>query len=461
MHRLHHQLFLLLLIMTGRIVDSVYNGVAILGGGLAGLMASRRLRSLGIDSFILEAKRRPGGRLQTLDYGQSHVEAGPVSFGDAEPLINGLVNQFRLETVPSKLPHGERPVYQWQGQFHHWRDLPGLSTMEAEAGSDFATFLKFARNDILKLVHEPTVWPADLMALDRIPISAYLRSVGVSDSAAEAIQRGLLGLCQPNASALVSLIFAAQYKDSTRFSALRDGNDRLATAMAEDAQVHYGANVTHVELGKDGVTIKYWQGGMKKKLVAPVAICTIPFSALRQIEIVGISNEKQEVIDRLPYTSVDKNYFRAALWPKPAALGSRVAVISDVSVPLWIENPTWSQETSQILEVHHVGDLPLDIQSFGRKSLQEIFGEDFCFGLSYLGGVGWSGTEGAYAAYPRGNFIRYFNAARRREGPLLFAGEHTAWRLASMEGALQSGLQAADQAERMLRNGLATMFHRL
>lgn len=116
------------------------------------------------------------------------------------------------------------------------------------------------------------------------------------------------------------------------------------------------------------------------------------------------------------------------------------------------ENVTLKNREVLVLEVHHVGGLPSDLERFGRKRLEEIFGKEFCPGLSHLGSVAWSGAKSGYAAYPVGKFIDYFNASRQPENTLFFAGEHVAWRLATMEGALQSAVKAADQAAQKLGN---------
>ena len=52
--------------------------VIVLGAGLSGLAAATLLRSQGVDVQVLEARRRVGGRVFTLDSLPGHPEGGGI-----------------------------------------------------------------------------------------------------------------------------------------------------------------------------------------------------------------------------------------------------------------------------------------------------------------------------------------------------------------------------------------------
>ncbi|HVL64428.1 MAG TPA: FAD-dependent oxidoreductase, partial [Actinomycetota bacterium] len=62
----------------------------VVGGGITGLVAARRLRQLGIDVIVLEEGRRPGGKIATLSLGGALVEGGPDWFVTRRPEAIGL-----------------------------------------------------------------------------------------------------------------------------------------------------------------------------------------------------------------------------------------------------------------------------------------------------------------------------------------------------------------------------------
>jgi protoporphyrinogen oxidase len=72
--------------------------VAIVGGGLAGLVLAWRLMREGTDVIVLEASRTPGGVMRTLHRRDLVLEQGPHALPDT-PLIRGLLAHLGLEAI--------------------------------------------------------------------------------------------------------------------------------------------------------------------------------------------------------------------------------------------------------------------------------------------------------------------------------------------------------------------------
>lgn len=79
--------------------------VLIVGGGLAGLTAARRLRAEGVSVLVLEARERPGGRVhsEALASG-TRIDVGAQYISDWQPHVTALAREAGAVTHPVELP---------------------------------------------------------------------------------------------------------------------------------------------------------------------------------------------------------------------------------------------------------------------------------------------------------------------------------------------------------------------
>src|SRR5262249_50268269 len=84
-------------------LQSEPKNVVILGGGLAGLSAAYELKKIGHKVTILEARKFPGGRGQTIrDFSDGlYAEAGPIAFPESHSFTVGYARDFGLTLRPS------------------------------------------------------------------------------------------------------------------------------------------------------------------------------------------------------------------------------------------------------------------------------------------------------------------------------------------------------------------------
>lgn len=70
--------------------------VIIIGAGLTGLLTAYRLQELGFDVKVLEARDRIGGRIHTLQSGNTKVEMGATWFNDSHFHLLDVVEEFKV-----------------------------------------------------------------------------------------------------------------------------------------------------------------------------------------------------------------------------------------------------------------------------------------------------------------------------------------------------------------------------
>lgn len=85
--------------------------VLIIGAGLAGLTLNYFLRDTGIQTVLIEARKRPGGRIQTLrNPGSPPIEMGATWLGRKHTHLVALLRDLGLEIFPQEL--GGRVIYE-------------------------------------------------------------------------------------------------------------------------------------------------------------------------------------------------------------------------------------------------------------------------------------------------------------------------------------------------------------
>ena len=76
--------------------------MVVLGAGLAGLSAARDLARAGVDVVALEARNRPGGRVEQTQLADGRlVQLGGEVVGPFHEAYCGLVEELGLTLVPS------------------------------------------------------------------------------------------------------------------------------------------------------------------------------------------------------------------------------------------------------------------------------------------------------------------------------------------------------------------------
>jgi protoporphyrinogen oxidase len=134
----------------------VSSGVAVLGGGPAGLATGWALAELGADFRILEAAPEPGGNARTLRHGDFLFDTGPHRFHDRDPeatrrILELMGDDLQEVEAPSRvlwegrvLDFPLRPLQALSAGGLGWSLRAGLELLYARAGSRPASAADFA-----------------------------------------------------------------------------------------------------------------------------------------------------------------------------------------------------------------------------------------------------------------------------------------------------------------------------
>jgi len=76
--------------------------VLVIGAGLSGLVAARRLAAAGADLLVIEARDRVGGRTWTVDVGGATVDLGGTWMSDGQPRLAALAAELGVATVAAR-----------------------------------------------------------------------------------------------------------------------------------------------------------------------------------------------------------------------------------------------------------------------------------------------------------------------------------------------------------------------
>jgi monoamine oxidase len=441
--------------------------VVILGGGLAGLAAGFELKKAGHNVTILEARRFPGGRVQTIhDFASGqYAEAGALSFPKSHEFTYGYATDFGLPMRPA-FRFGVDSIANIRGNRFRINssgsaDIPFHLTSRERAAGVFG-MIQLYLGDYIDAVGNPRKpnWPPEeLRAIDSITLKQLLLNLGATDGAIDIIaasQLGILGFGLESFSALDGVVTEAIASDPL-FYEIVDGNDSLAYVLKRKVKKQFRKSsiVRRIEQNQTSVTVTYTNGDELQTITADRVICTLPFPVLKEIEISpSFSEDKQRAINELKLTPVTRTYlqFRSRVWEQGGFSGYGLT-------DLPIQNtysPTLTQEgRSGILASYTGGQRALDLgamneadrQSFVLHQMGNLFG-----GLDsqYDGGTSlvWQEDKfarGAFTYFEPGQMTTLLPIAQRPEGRVHFAGEHTSAWHGWMNGALESGNRAAEE----------------
>ena len=429
--------------------------VIVLGAGLAGLAAARDLAAAGADVELLEARDRPGGRVEQalLDDGRA-VQLGGEVIGAFHTAYLGLAAELGLETEPS---------YIAEPGAMSWDLVEGAGQGEWPPFFTPADVADAERTEAALVRLAATVDPADpwghpdAAALDAISLAAWLRAEGATPAVLRLHELGALALAGGSIERLsllgqLRMIAAAGAEEVygyERWEGMRlaGGSAALPLRMAAELgdRLRLGAHVVALDVRPDGARVTLAAG---EELHAEAVVCALPVGPLRDLAVSGVSDARLASLHRQRQARAAKV---VAAYPQPLW---RAAGASGLSDGEGLVSSTWPQGNdalSMLVAPERLAHF-LAAPAPARRAeildtLARLYGDaarspdallERTWGVDPL-------TQGYIAQWAPGDLTAVGPLHGTHEPPLYVCGSDH-WVAGYMEGAVRTGRDAAAAA---------------
>ena len=440
--------------------------VAVVGAGLAGLVATWELRKAGLSVRTFEAANRAGGRAWTL---RGHfdndrfVDAGAMGSDRSYTRWVGYCDQFGIELETPSSPRRDSQTY-LDGRLlsgSALRDDPALWPLPLTDAEKAKAPSRLLFSELQPIAAEigavDNVLDPAWADYDDLSLLEFLRQRGLSDAAIALVERSL------NYNSLATVSTLSALRDTAR--RLQGppapvtpvaGHGALPEAMAAqlDDTITYNTSLTAVSTLEDGVRLTFSSGDTQTTYDADYAVLTLPFTALRKVAFEpGLPAERQSMINRLPYTRIAKTFVQARrrFWES----GNDFSVLTSDTAFERVFNLSSAEAGEPGLLLNWINGTGLDTfteldedehAALVTEWLESLW-PNAADGFEKPITINWAKrySEGAYAHYAPGQLRSFAVALPQPIGRLHFAGEHTELVAPGIEGAVTSGARAANE----------------
>lgn len=391
--------------------------VVVIGAGYAGLAAADALRTGGAEVAVLEARDRVGGRVWSVSFAGAVIERGAEFILPGYDVMGALAERLRIPLVLKGTPYGRRVPIGAEAVTE--ADLERAFDRIAEGGAAEGAS---AAEAIDALGLDPRL--AELIRT-RVAIS---NGHPADDLEASVLDEG-----------------ASTFGDFENHT-LEGGNMRLADALAAELgpALHLSSPVRRVRWSAEAVNVTTDEGEFE----ADAAVIAIPTKPLGEIEFdPPLEGATADALRAVTYGQNSKLFLRLRSPAPPSAIMSVAGHFWSYTQlgPDGEPAPVLTGYTGTSSAIESLGGsaeperwvdallaLRTDLDPDPEGALLSSWDDD-----------PW--VRGSYSARTVSSPLRDEDLARPI-GPLHFAGEHTAgeWH-GLMEGALRSGLRAAEQ----------------
>ncbi len=442
------------------------NSVIVLGAGLAGLAAAYELNRAGYQVTVIEARSRPGGRVTTYrdPFADGlYAEMGAEYVDASDEFDHRYCKEFGLKVMTAKLydaifVRGKKFKMAEFKQKNQTLPFEG-----AQPGMLFGQEAPFTKK-IRESIKNPEQLPSDILQMDNLSVAEFLLQQGAPKDllALYTYLNATEETARPEEMSALSLI--KHHLSQSTFSEVQNegrifgGNDQLPKAFARhlSEKILYRRAVRKIAHNSNGAEVWFEENGKVFSLRTPNLVIALPFKILRELEIEpAFSEQKMNCITTLGYGHVMKiaMQYKHRFWDKPESIGQRVFTDTHLRriYHMSIDQPGPRgilMSFTSAADAEYLGKLTEDERlKIALSEVTKLWPEapEFWEGgvTKYWNEDPW--MKGSYSFVAKGQERNFLEIAAKPEGCVHFAGEHTSRFRASMNGAIESGVRAAEQ----------------
>ena len=450
--------------------------VAVIGGGIAGLIAAYELKKAGFPFFLIEARDRPGGRSHTVRSGSRVVESDSIQYCSFDSS-----DELYFNAGPARLSHHHKNLLAYcrelnvalepfindnRAAFMHSDSAFGGQRQQAKV---VIASTRGAIAELLAKAINQGALNSDISIGERAAVLAVLRDYGdlnvnyrYTGSTRGGIAEGSGGLTPELPSTPLNwreifshpeLPFIANFVESWNQAGTMlqpvGGMDRIALALAEQvaASAFYNVEVTALRRSATGVRIEGRTSQVAGAVEADYAIVTIPPSVLRFIPN-DFSTAVQSAIASTQYANPTKIAFQSTrFWETEEAIYGGISWTDPAILQMWYPSGGLGQQQGILVGSYLFGgsdattfaNLPpqgrIDLALSAGQKLHPQLTTSARSGIS----VAWSKVPYTLGGWANSNPASQLLAP---DGPFLFAGDHLSYLRGWQEGAVISALHA-------------------
>ncbi|MCS7076065.1 MAG: FAD-dependent oxidoreductase [Bacteroidia bacterium] len=408
--------------------------VLILGAGLSGLSAAYLLTRSGYTVTLLEARSRAGGRVFTYSIQDNlTVELGAEWVGASHERILALCKELGLSLQEHRFKeevfiHGSRRQLEFQANWtKKYENLLSAYRQMSEKEKQKLDSTDWWRYLVNNGIEEEDLLVKEL--LDSTDFGESIRFVSADMALGE---------------------YAESSPNNEMDFKVVGGNSKLIEAFVQKVgteNIKLEHIVTKVEQGKFGIKVTCANGN---SFTADLAICTLPTYAISRIEwLPHLPEAKQKAIQALQYARIYKNQllYSERFWQR-----ENFAMVTDLLGHYFFHTTQKQNYVQGVLTSYSTGDKAMVLSSIPESARKTSLENDINTMLNanqkvqkYVGYYWGSDkfTQGAYAIYGKEQWYSIRPILKKSFGNVLFAGEHVADWQGFMEGAINTGEEAA------------------
>ena len=476
--------------------------IVILGAGLAGMAAAYELRRAGWQVQVLEYQQRAGGRCWTVRGGDRFEEMG--GFTQTAAFDQGLY----FNPGPWRIPHHHHAVMHYcrrlnvalepfvqvnhNALLHNPAAFDGKPRRFREVQADFHGNVA----ELLAKAVRQNALDQEISSEDRERLLTALRGWGALDADyayreslltarrrgyAKAPGGGVNGAPQASLPIARDALLRSGLWRTLAVGMLSDfqmtlfqpvgGMDMIGRGFAADLGPAIRLNAQVMEIRQDGAGVAVtWQDRTEKTTQVTRAawcLCTLPLTVLGQMETLQVGTAMRAGIDALPYDAAAKVglQFKRRFWEEDEAIFGGISYTSQSISQISYPSTGFNQGAKGVLLGAYPYGGPAAFALSGLSPEERIeraleegsklhpqYRAEFETGFS----VGWHRVPwmlGCAATWTDDLRRQHYAALAAIDGRVALAGDHVSYLPAWQEGAIQSGLDAAERLHRRALGG--------